>query len=101
MRVAGNLILSKRAQKDIERIFDRGLMEFGVERALSYRDGLLSTLTELSRNPAMGIAREDIRSGLRSHLYGVDIILYRITTQNDVRIVRVVGQKMDYRKVIR
>ncbi len=32
MRVAGNLILSKRAQKDIEQIFDRGLMEFGLER---------------------------------------------------------------------
>ncbi len=31
MRVAGNLILSKRAQKDIEQIFDRGLMEFGLE----------------------------------------------------------------------
>lgn len=99
--MAGNYVYSKRAATDLQKILVRGIQEFGFHQASSYKDKIESTLQKLANSELHGLDRSDLRAGLRSILTGNEIIFFKVLANGDIRIVRVLGQKMDYKKVFK
>lgn len=80
-------ILSKRADDDIEDLYDDGVDKFGENQAIKYLEALNLMLIFLSNNPEVGKKRDEIKMKLVSFPYGSHIIFYRIFNTH-IRIVR-------------
>ena len=87
------LVKSAQAQEDLIEIWVHVATD--NERAADQvLDGIEARLDALLAFPEMGVAREDIRPGLRMLVSGAYVILYRIGEQ-DIDIVRVVHGRRD------
>jgi toxin ParE1/3/4 len=84
--------LSDRALADLERLYDRGILTFGLRLADKYYDELLARMQQIADQPKLYPAVDDIRKGYRRSVCGVDSIYYRIGEQG-VEIVRVLGRQ--------
>ena len=93
-------ILSRKAQEDIEAIYDFGFHKFGQEQALYYLIGLQYHIKLLLKNPEIGKPRDEIKTGLYSLPYASHIIFYRIL-KNHIRIVRVLHGSRDLKKFLK
>ena len=88
----GSYKLSNEAEADLERIWLRGLREYGLEQADKYYNTLFDRFEELAENPFLYQAVDDIREGYRRSPCGVDAIYYRF--ENDiVEIMNIIGQQ--------
>ncbi len=81
-------VLSEEAGNDINDIFEFGEYKFGSAQAINYLIGLENHFEQLSKNPAIGRERNDIKKALYSLPYISHIIFYGIL-KDKVRIVRV------------
>lgn len=90
-------ILTKAASKDIEKILDRSVIDFGLDQTEIYFDSLKNCLMLLGENPAMGGAADDIKPGYRRFAHQSHVIFYRAHEQ-DILIVRLLHKAMDVRK---
>jgi toxin ParE1/3/4 len=86
--------LSEIAGKDLEDIFDYTHQKFGLNQAILYVLSFDEVFTLISKNPKLGINRNEIKNGLKSFVYKSRIIFYRIIT-NKIRIVRVLHGSRD------
>lgn len=93
-------ILSKKSQEDIESIYEYGNYKFGKEVAIKYLIELNFCFENLSENPKMGKARDEIKQGLYSFPFVSHVIFYRIL-QNHIRIVRVLHGSRDLQKILK
>ena len=93
-------ILSKKADDDIEELYDYGASKFGKEQAIKYLEQLNSMLVFLSKNPEIGRKRAEIKMELVSFPYGSHIIFYRIF-KNHIRIIRVLYGGRDLVKFLK
>ncbi|MBE9558765.1 MAG: type II toxin-antitoxin system RelE/ParE family toxin [Proteobacteria bacterium] len=84
--------LSDRALADLERLYERGVLNFGLRLADEYYDGLTARMQGIADHPELYPAVDYIRKGYRRSVYGVDSIYYRIEAQG-VEIVRVLGRQ--------
>lgn len=87
-------LLSKRADKDIEKILEYSYQNFGTNQALKYKNGLIDSLELLAQNPNLGrkcffIKAEYFRFEYQSH-----IIFYK-QKKECVFIVRLIHKSMD------
>lgn len=87
-------LLSKRADKDIEKILEYSYQNFGINQALKYKNGLIECLEPLAQNPNLGrqcffIKAEYFRFEYQSHL-----IFYK-QRKGGVFIVRLIHKSMD------
>ena len=88
----GSYKLSNEAEADLERIWLRGLREYGLEQADKYYNTLFDRSEELAENPLLYQAVDNIREGYRRSPCGVDAIYYRF--ENDiVEIMNIIGQQ--------
>jgi len=87
-----NYRINEDAKADLQRIYRRGLLEFGEEQADRYFDALFERFDELAVQPYQYQAVDEIRSGYRRSVCGVDSIYYRIVG-NTVEIMRILGQQ--------
>lgn len=86
--------LSKPADQDLEDIFEYTEIEFGIDQAIEYLNGLESGFEQLIVNPELGRTRNDIKTGLRSISRSSHIIFYRLMSDH-VKIVRVLHGSRD------
>ena len=93
-------VLSKKADDDIEELFDDGVYKFGERQAIKYLEELGSMFVFLSENPEIGKKREEIKQKLISFPFGSHIIFYRIY-KNHIRIVRVLHGAKDLIKFLK
>lgn len=93
-------VLSKRADDDIEDLYDYGTRKFGEVQAIQYLKEFNLMFIFLSKNPEVGKNRNEIRTKLVSFPYGSHIIFYRIF-KTHVRIVRVLYGKKDLVKFLK
>lgn len=84
--------LSDMALADLERLYERGILTFGLRLADKYYDELLARMQQIADRPKLSPAVNDIRKGYRRSVCGVDSIYYRIGEQG-VEIVRVLGRQ--------
>ncbi len=84
--------LSEEAEGDLERIYEYGVIYFGLDQADRYYDGLVEHFYKLAEIPYLWQAVDSIRSGYRRSVYGNDSVYYRING-GAVEIMRVLGSQ--------
>ncbi len=84
--------LNEEAEEDLERLYEHGILSFGLDQADRYYDGLIEHFYKLAENPYLWQAVDSIRLGYRRSVYGSDSIYYRITG-NTVEIMRILGSQ--------
>ncbi len=88
--------LSQRAEKDIISIAKYSLQQWGKAAAKRYVTSLHACFELLSSNPRLGRPRDVIKSGYLSINEGSHVVFYKINDDNDVIIIRVLHQRMDF-----
>ena len=90
-------ILSNAASKDIEKLLEHSVLEFGVVQTEVYFNSLNRCLMSLADNPAMGSLAVDIKTGYRRFAHQSHVIFYQLQAQ-DIFIVRILHKAMDVDK---
>lgn len=88
----GSFRLSENAKADLNRIWRRGLEQWGEEQADRYYNTLFDRFKQLADQPLLYPAANDIREGYRRSVCGVDSIYYRIVGDN-IEIMAIIGQQ--------
>lgn len=87
-----NYRINEDAKADLQRIYRRGVLEFGEAQADRYFDALFDRFEEIAEQPLQYQAVDDIREGYRRSVCGVDSIYHHIV-DNKVEIMRILGQQ--------
>lgn len=88
-------LLSPQATEDLREIWRYGTATWGLVKAEQYGEQLFDILDFLAANPLAGQAVEHIRAGYRRHPSGSHLIFYRISTDMQVEVIRILHQSMD------
>ncbi len=86
--------LSSKAAADLDSIYEYTILQFGLEQARGYLFGLHERFQALAAQPTQGRKVDELAPGLRRVEYQSHIVFY-ISTDNGIRIVRVLHQRMD------
>lgn len=81
--------LSVEAEEDVIATFLSGVKQFGLTQAEHYHDELEKIFDFLSTHPQAARIREELTPSVRVHPHASHIILYTVTENNDVFIIRV------------
>ena len=92
-----DLRVSVEARRDFREIKDRGVREFGPERAREHLAGFGRLFRLLRDQPFAGQERPDIEAGVRSLSHRPHRILYEIES-DIVVILRIIHQARDVRR---
>ena len=84
--------LSEAALKDIDRLYEYGILNFGLNQANKYYDALFARFQQLAETPQLYPAVDHISEGYRLSIFKAHSIYYRIT-DNGVFIVRLLGRE--------
>ena len=87
-----NYRLSPSAKEDLERIWFYGLEQWGVVEADRYIQALYQRFAELSEQPLLYPAVDEIRKGYRRSVCGGDSIFYRIN-DSGIEIMAIIGRQ--------
>lgn len=68
--------LTNQAQKDIEKLIEKGRIQFGIKQAISYFDELEKVFNLLAENPKMARTRHGLKPAVRAHPFQSHIILF-------------------------
>ena len=89
-----NYILTNEADSDLSDIFDYTENEFGYNQAVKYLSNLKTALSKISKNPAIGRKRKDLKKGIFSVPEQSHVIFYLINKEVLI-IVRVLHSSRD------
>jgi toxin ParE1/3/4 len=81
--------LSVEAEEDVIGIFLSGAEQFGLARAEHYHDELEKIFDLVALHPQAARIREELTPSVRVHPHSSHIIIYTVTKNNDVFIIRV------------
>jgi toxin ParE1/3/4 len=93
--MTGMILLSLRAQRDLETIWDDTASRWGVAQAEQYARQLWQHMSILADNPAMGRACPEIRDGYYKYPSGSHLLFYRLAG-GDIDIVRILHVRMNW-----
>jgi toxin ParE1/3/4 len=88
--------LTSVASEDIAHIFLEGLERFGLAQADKYHDGLTATFEFLVEYPRAARLREEIDPPVRAYPYEAHLIVYELTEDDNVVILRVRHGREDW-----
>jgi toxin ParE1/3/4 len=86
--------LSKKAQRDLDAIFDYTVEQWGLEQALRYTDTIEAGCIALANAPQLAQSCAHIRPGYRRRGAGHHMIYFK-TTSYGIAIIRILHQRMD------
>ena len=84
--------LNEAALADLDRIYEYGILTFGLQQADKYYDGLLSYFQAIADSPLSHVGVDEIRKGYRRAPYSSDAVYYCVAP-DEVVIVRILGQQ--------
>jgi toxin ParE1/3/4 len=84
--------ISEAAREDLERIYRRGVCEYGEAQADRYFDAFFQRFEELAAQPYAYPAVNEIRLGYRRSVCGKDSIYYRVV-DGTVEIMALLGRQ--------
>ena len=87
--------LRPKAEKDLERIYDYSLQEFGDDRADQYIMDLDVAFQKLADDPSLGKNYDFVRSKLQVYPVVSHVIFFKLSTKG-ITIVRILHKSMDY-----
>jgi toxin ParE1/3/4 len=93
----GRPILSPRSKRDVDEIWNYSVHHWGTDRAKLYMRDIRKVIEAVADDPARGYPCEEIRAGYFKISAGSHIVFYR-RAGADVRILRILHQRMDFRR---
>ena len=84
--------LSDKARADLYRLYEYGVLTFGLQQADKYYDGIINRFQEWADHPQLYPAVDHIRKGYRRSVFGVHSIYYTIL-DGKILITRVLGRE--------
>ena len=88
----GNYRLTEDAKADLIRIYRRGLRSHGEAQADRYYNAFFDRFEQIAEQPLLYPAVDDIRTGYRRCVCGVDSVYYRIQGEA-VEIMAIIGRQ--------
>jgi len=89
----GHYKLSENAKSDLKRIYMQGLHIYDETQADRYFNNFFDRFKQLAKQPLLYPAVDEIRPGYRRSVCGIDNIYYRISSENSVEIMAIIGQQ--------
>jgi toxin ParE1/3/4 len=89
-----HVLISQAADADLDAILDYSIATHGRDRAEAYLRMIHTTFGRLLDYPSLGMARPDIKTGIRTLPAGEHLVHYRLDG-DIVLIVRVLHKAMD------
>jgi len=89
----GTYKLNENAKLDLKRIYLHGLHLYGEAQADKYFNEFFEKFEQISEQPLIAPAVDEICLGYRRSVCGVDSIYYRISSDNLVEIMAILGQQ--------
>lgn len=87
-----NYDLSEQAKKDLLRIYEYGIDQFGLDQADKYFEMMHDCFSKIAKNPYLFPAVSNIKSNYHKCVCGVDAIYYRIV-ENGIVIITIIGRQ--------
>ena len=84
--------LNEAALGDLDRIYEYGIITFGLKQADQYFDGLVSYFQHIADSPLSHPAVDEIRAGYRRAPYYANSVYYRIEGDRIV-VARILGRQ--------
>jgi toxin ParE1/3/4 len=97
--MSGHVVLTPRAQTDLDEIRDYTVDRGGLDRAETYIRQLWKDIEIVAERPSLGRECPDVRRGYRMYPSGSHVLFYRETTDG-VDVVRILHERMDYERNI-
>jgi len=88
--------LTRRADNDIEAIYEYTIGEYGLSQAKAYIAGLKQEFEKLSQSPLTYRLRDEFQPPIRISHYQSHIIIYHLDKANKVEIIRVRHAREDW-----
>ncbi len=88
-------LLSPAAQADLAQIWDYTRDRWGADQAGEYLRELQRAIARAAANPRVGRSCDDICPGYRKLAAGSHMLIYRVTDEAVIDVVRVLHQWMD------
>ncbi len=89
--------LSNKSTIDLANIYEFGIENFGLDQAQKYFLGLHELFKTLADNSSIGRDASEFIPSLKRFVYKSHIIFY-LSTDSGVFIIRVLSQNMDYER---
>ena len=91
-----NYHLTNKAVEDLTNIWEYTVDMWSEQQADNYYNTLINSCHKITENPRLyGTKYEEIADGLLGYRSGRHIIFYRILTNGDILVIRILHQRMD------
>jgi toxin ParE1/3/4 len=87
--------LTRRAKADLKSIAKSTEKRWGQEQRCSYIKQFDDTFHMLSNTPEIGNSCDYIKENYQKFPQGSHIIFYRVASQNNIQIIRILNKNMD------
>jgi len=84
--------LNREALEDLDRLYEHGVLTFGLRQADAYFDGIVNRFQKIADQPELYPAIDHIRQGYRRSVYRSHSIYYHIDP-DEIVIVRILGRQ--------
>jgi toxin ParE1/3/4 len=88
------LVVSPRAQADIDDIWEYTVERWGERQAETYIGIIKEGVDAIAANPAVGRPCDDVRPNYRRYPVGSHVLFFRVRA-DEVVVVRILHQRMD------
>ena len=92
--------LSRRAQSDLDEIWDYSAQVWGRDQANRYVEALRDSIKRVAADPSRGRSMTVGRKSYRRYRSGSHLIFYR-KAKRGIRIVRILHESMDHERHLR
>ncbi|MEA3176567.1 MAG: toxin ParE1/3/4 [Gammaproteobacteria bacterium] len=97
--MSDHVVLSPRAQADLDEIWDYTEDRWGLDQAETYTRQLWKDIAIVANRPSLGRECNEVRRGYRMYPSGSHVLFYRHTADG-IDIVRFLHERMDYERHI-
>lgn len=85
---------SPAAQRDLDKIFDYSVTQWGPQQAVHYAQTLRDVCIALAKNPSQAQDCSHIRAGYRRGVAGQHFVYFRVEDYG-IAVIRILHQRMD------
>ena len=89
-------VLSPRAQRDVEDIWDYTVEHWNVRQAETYIRQIKFAIETVAAEPKIARACNDIRPGYWKYPAGSHVVFFRLTDNGTIDVVRILHSRMDF-----
>jgi toxin ParE1/3/4 len=95
--VTTRYVLSRRAQADLDAIWDHTESQWGLQQAERYIRQIWQDIDTVAAEPMLGRDCSEVRAGYRKYRSGSHLLFYRVTT-GGIDVVRILHERMDFER---